>query len=115
MNDWRRLKLVLPAFGALVAVLGALQVWRPIAAERLLASAEMKETRGAFADAAKDVRRAMAIDEWQRLQPACFVHLGTLYQKMHSPDRPEILFSRAVVSQSRGLTQEALCYYGLAA
>jgi len=96
-------------------VLGALQLWRPIAAERLLASAEMKETRGAFADAAKDVRRAMAIDEWQRLQPACFVQLGTLYQKMQSPDRPEILFARAVVYQSRGLTEEALFYYGQAA
>jgi tetratricopeptide (TPR) repeat protein len=115
MNDWTRLKLVLPAFALLFAVLGALQSWRPIAAERLLASAEMKETRGAFAAAAKDVRRAMAIDEWQRLQPGCFVHLGTLYQKMHSPDRPEILFSRAVVFQSRGLTQEALFYYGQAA
>jgi tetratricopeptide (TPR) repeat protein len=95
--------------------LGALQLWRPIAAERLLASAEMKETRGAFADAATDVRRAMAVDEWQRLQPACFVHLGTLYQKMQSPDRPEILFARAVLCQSRGLTQEALFYYGQAA
>ena len=115
MNDWRRLKLVLPAFAVLVAVLGALQLWRPIAAERLLASAEMKETRGAFADAATDVRRAMAIDEWQRLQPACFVQLGTLYQKMQSPDRPEILFARAVVYQSRGLTEEALFYYGQAA
>ena len=115
MNDWGRLKLVLPAFAVLVAVLGALQLWRPIAAERLLASAEMKETRGAFADAATDVRRAMAVDEWQRLQPACFVHLGTLYQKMQSPDRPEILFARAVLYQSRGLTQEALFYYGQAA
>jgi tetratricopeptide (TPR) repeat protein len=75
----------------------------------------MKETRGAFADAAKDVRRAMAIDEWQRLQPACFVQLGTLYQKMDSPDCPEILFARAVVYQSRGLTEEALFYYGQAA
>jgi tetratricopeptide (TPR) repeat protein len=115
MNDGRRLKLVLPAFAVLVAVLGALQLWRPIAAERLLASAEMKETRGAFADAAKDVRRAMAIDEWQRLQPACFVQLGTLYQKMNSQDRPEVLFARAVVFQSRGLTEEALFYYGQAA
>ena len=115
MNDWTRLKLVLPAFAVLVAVLGALQVWRPIAAERLLASGEMKGTRGAFADAAKDVRRAMAIDELQRLQPACFVQLGTLYQKMQSPDRPEILFARAVVCQSRGLTEEALFYYGQAA
>jgi tetratricopeptide (TPR) repeat protein len=115
MNDWTRLKLVLPAFAVLFAVLGALQLWRPIAAERLLASAEMKETRGAFADAATDVRRAMAVDEWQRLQPACFVHLGTLYQKMQSPDRPEILFARAVLYQSRGLTQEALFYYGQAA
>src|SRR5206468_3259926 len=92
----------LPAFAVLFVVLGALQLWRPITAERLLACAEMKETRGAFADAAKDVRRAMAIDEWQRLQPACFVQLGTLYQKMQSPDRPEILFARAVVYQSRG-------------
>jgi len=115
MNDWTRLKLVLPAFAVLVAVLGALQLWRPIAAERLLASAEMKETRGAFADAAKDVRHAMAIDEWQRLQPARLVQLGTLYQKMHSPDRPEILFARAVVCQSRGLTEEALFYFGQAA
>ena len=32
-----------------------------------------------------------------------------------SPDRPEILFSRAVAFQSRGLTQEALFYYGQAA
>jgi tetratricopeptide (TPR) repeat protein len=115
MNDGRRLKLVLPAFAVLVAVLGALQLRRPIAAERLLASAEMKETRGAFEDAAKDVRRAMAIDEWQRLQPACFVHLGTLYQKMHSPDRPEIFFSRAVEFKSRGLIPEALFYYDRAA
>lgn len=115
MNDWTRLKLVLPAFAVLVAVLGGLQLWRPIAAERLLASAEMKETRGAFADAEKDVRRAMAIDEWQRLQPACFVHLGTLYQKMGSPNRPEAFFSRAMSLQSRGLTPEALFYYGQAA
>ena len=57
----------------------------------------------------------MAIDEWQRLQPACFVQLGTLYQKMRSPDRPEILFSRAVALQSRGLIPEALFYYGRAA
>src|SRR4029079_2176445 len=110
MNDWTRLKLVLPAFAILVAVLGGLQLWRAIAAERLLASAEMKETRGGFADAEKDVRRAMAIDEWQRLQPACCVQLGNLYQKMQSPDRPEILFARAALCQSRGLTEEALFY-----
>jgi tetratricopeptide (TPR) repeat protein len=115
MNDWTRLKLVLPAFALLFAGLGALQSWRPIAAERLLASAEMKETRGAFADATKDVRRAMAIDEWQRLQPACLVQLGTLYEKMGSPNRPEASFARAVSLQSRGLTPEALFYYGRAA
>jgi len=115
MNDWRRLKVALPVFGALIAVLGALQLWRPIAAERLLASAAKKETYGAFADAEKDVRRALAIDEWQRLQPACFIQLGNLYQKMLSPDRPEILFARALVYQSRGLDEEALFYYGQAA
>ena len=115
MNDWTRLKIVLPAFAVLVLLLGALQLWRPIAAERLLASAEIKETRGAFADAEKDVRRAMAIDEWQRLQPACFVQLGTLYQKMNLPDRPEVLFARALVFQSRGLTEEALFCYAQAA
>lgn len=115
MNDWTRLKLVLPAFAILVAGLAALQLWRPIAGERLLRSAEIKETRGAFADAAKDVRRAMAVDEWQRLQSACLVQLGTLYQKMGSPNRPEAFFSRAVSLQSRGLIPEALFYYGRAA
>ncbi|PYX92482.1 MAG: hypothetical protein DMG67_06725, partial [Acidobacteria bacterium] len=85
MKEWTRLKIVLLGFAILVVLLGALQLWRPIAAERLLASAEMKETRGAFPDAAKDVRRAMAIDEWQRLRPACFVQLGNLYQKMNLP------------------------------
>ena len=115
MKDWKRLRVVLPAFALVIAALAALQLWRPIAAQRLLASAEMKETRGAFADAEKDVRCAMAIDEWQRLQPACFVQLGNLYQKMQSPDRPEILFARAVLCQSRGLTEEALFHYGQAA
>jgi tetratricopeptide (TPR) repeat protein len=115
MKNWTRLKVVVPALAVLFAGLAGLQLWRPIAAERVIASAQTKETRGAFADAAKDMRQAMAIDEWQRLQPACFVRLGTLYQKMHSPDRPEILFSRAVEFQSRGLTQEALFYYGQAA
>ena len=115
MKEWTRLKIVLLGFAILVVLLGALQLWRPIAAERLLASAEMKETRGAFPDAAKDVRRAMAIDEWQRLRPASFVQLGNLYQKMNLPDRPEVLFARALVFQSRGLTEEALFYYGQAA
>jgi tetratricopeptide (TPR) repeat protein len=115
MNDRTRLKVVLPVFVILVAVLGVLQVWRPIAAERLLAAAEIKETRGAFADAVKDVRRAMAIDEWQQLQATCLVQLGTLYEKMGSPDRPEAFFSRAVSLQSRSLIPEALFYYGRAA
>src|SRR5204863_277533 len=34
---------------------------------------------------------------------------------VRSPARPEILFARAVVYQSRGLTEEALFYYGQAA
>ncbi len=115
MNDWTQLKLVLPALAVLVGVLAALQLWRPTAAERHLASAEIKEARGALADAARDVRQAMDIDEWQRLQPASFVRLGTLYQKMHLPDRPESLFARAVGFQSRGLIPQALFNYGRAA
>jgi len=49
------------------------------------------------------VRRAMAIDEWQRLRPASYVQLGTLYKKMGLADRPETFFSRAVDLQARGL------------
>jgi tetratricopeptide (TPR) repeat protein len=114
-KDWASLKSVLPAFAVLTVLIGALQLWRPIAAERYLASSQISETRGAFTDAEKDVRRAMAIDEWQRLQPACLVQLGTLYQKMGSPNRPETFFSRAVSLQSRGLIPEALFEYSRAA
>ena len=114
-KDWASLKSVLPAFAVLTVLIGALQLWRPIAAERYLASSQISETRGAFTDAEKDVRRAMAIDEWQRLQPACLVQLGTLYEKMGSPNRPETFFSRAVSLQSRGLIPEALFEYSRAA
>jgi tetratricopeptide (TPR) repeat protein len=114
-NDWARLRFVLPAFGVLAILVGALQLWRPIVAERYLASSQISETRGAFTDAEKDVRRAMAIDEWQRVRPTSFVQLGTLYQKMGSPERPETFFSRAVDLQVRGLIPEALFEYGRAA
>jgi tetratricopeptide (TPR) repeat protein len=106
---------VLLAFAVLVVLAGALQLWRPIVAERYLASSQISETRGAFTDAEKDVRRAMAIDEWQCLRPASFVQLGALYQKMGLANRPETFFSRAVDLQARGLVPEALFEYGRAA
>jgi len=49
------------------------------------------------------------------LRPACFVQLGNLYQKMNLPEGPEILFARALVFQSRGLTEEDLFCYAQAA
>ncbi len=115
MTDRTRLKVVLPAFAILVAILAGLQLWRPIAAERLLASAAIKETDGALEGAVKDVHQAMTIDQWLRLQSASFIRLGALYQKMHSPNRPEALFARGVALQSRGLVPEALFYYDRAA
>jgi len=114
-RDWARLRFVLPTFAVVALLLGALQLWRPIVAERYLASSQISETRGAFTDAEKDVRRAMAIDEWQRLRPASYVQLGTLYKKMGLADRPETFFSRAVDLQARGLVPEALFEYGRAA
>ena len=115
LNNWAKLKFVLPAFAILAALLGALQLWRPIIAERYLGSAQIAETRGAFADAERDVRHAMAIDEWQRLQPACFVQLGILYQKMGSWDHPEVFFARANALRSRDLIPDALFEYTRAA
>ena len=115
IKDWARLRFVLLAFAVLAVLAGALQLWRPIVAERYLASSQISETRGAFTDAEKDVRRAMAIDEWQCLRPASFVQLGALYKKMGLANRPEIFFSRAVDLQARGLIPEALFEYGRAA
>jgi hypothetical protein len=115
IKDWARLRFVLLAFAVLAVLVGVLQLWRPIVAERYLAYSQISETRGAFTDAEKDVRRAMAIDEWQRLGPASFVQLGTLYEKMGLADRPETFFSRAVDLQLRGLVPEALFEYGRAA
>jgi tetratricopeptide (TPR) repeat protein len=114
-KDFARLRFVLPAFAFFGLLLGALQVWRPIVAERYLASSRISETRGAFADAEKDVRRAMAIDEWQRVRPPSFVQLGILYKKMGLPDRPETFFSHAVDLEARGLVPEALFEYTRAA
>lgn len=114
VNDRAKLKFVLLVFAAVAGVLGLLQLWRPIVAERCLASAQVAEAHGAFVDAEKDVRRAMAIDQWQSLQPASFVKLGTLYEKMGLPDRPEVFFSRAVVLQTRGLIPQALFEYSRA-
>jgi tetratricopeptide (TPR) repeat protein len=115
IKDWARLRFVLLAFAVLAVLAGALQLWRPIVAERYLASSQISETRGAFTDAEKDVRRAMAIDEWQCLRPASFVQLGALYKKMGLANRPETFFSRAVDLQARGLVPEALFEYGRAA
>jgi hypothetical protein len=115
INDWARLRFVLLAFAILAVLAGALQVWRPIVAERYLASSQISEARGALTDAEKDVRRAMAIDEWQCVRPATFVQLGTLYKKMGLPNRPETFFSRAVDLQARDLVPEALFEYGRAA
>jgi hypothetical protein len=115
IKDWARLRFVLLAFAVLAVLAGALQLWRPIIAERYLASSQISEARGAFADAEKDVRRAMAIDEWQCLRPASFVQLGVLYKKMGLANRPETFFSRAVDLQARGLVPEALFEYGRAA
>jgi tetratricopeptide (TPR) repeat protein len=114
-DDWSRLRFVLPAVVALAVVVGAVQLWRPIVAERYLASSQISETRGAFADAEKDVRRAMSVDEWQRVRPTSFVQLGSLYEKMGLANRPEVFFSRAVDLQARGLIPEALFEYGRAA
>jgi len=114
-KDWAKLRVVLPAFAVVAVLVGALQLWQPILAERYLASAQISETRGAFTDAEKNVRRAMAIDEWQRLRPASYVQLGTLYKKMGLADRPENFFSRAVDLQARGLVPEALFEYDRAA
>lgn len=115
IKDWARLRVVLPTFAVLILLLAALQLWRPIVAERYLASSQISETRGAFRDAERDVRRAMAIDEWQGLRPPAFVQLGTLYKKMGLANRPETFFSRAVDLQARGLVPEALFEYGRAA
>lgn len=115
IKDWARLRFVLLAFAVLAVLGGALQLWRPIVAERYLASSQISETRGAFTDAEKDVRRAMAIDEWQCLRPASFVQLGELYKKTGLANRPETFFSHAVDLQARGLVPEALFEYGRAA
>ncbi|PYJ30552.1 MAG: hypothetical protein DME90_03135 [Verrucomicrobia bacterium] len=117
IKDWARLRFVLLAFAVLAVLAGALQLWRPIVAERYLASSQISETRGAFTDAEKDVRRAMAIDEWQCLRPASFVQLGALYKKMGLANRPEIFFSRAVASlyastlYKKGVTGDACRYW----
>ena len=72
MNDWTRTKLgatcVRQTLASLSAVLGErLQLWRPIAAERLLASAQAERKHAEHSRMLrKDVRRAMAIDEWLR-------------------------------------------------
>lgn len=115
MNDCARLKFVIPAFATLVVLLAVLQLWRPIAAEGYLASAQIAEAHGAFADAEKHLRRAMEVDEWQHLQPTVLVQLGTLYEKMGLHNRPELFLCRAVALQLRGLIPEALFQYSRAA
>jgi tetratricopeptide (TPR) repeat protein len=111
MNNWARLTFVVPILIAVFGLLGLLQVWRPIAAERSLAAAEVAEAHGAFSNAESELRHAMNIDAWHRLQPRAFVQLGQLYQKMGLHDRPEIHLARAEALQSRGLVQEALWEY----
>ena len=56
----------------------------------------------------------MTIDEWQRLQPACFVRLGTCTRKWTRRIGLNLLFPRRVFPVAR-FDPEALFYYGRAA
>ncbi|MGB8342175.1 MAG: tetratricopeptide repeat protein [Chthoniobacterales bacterium] len=115
MENWRRLKIFLPVMIVVFALFGFLQIWRPIAAQRALAAAEIAAAHGDFVDAEKDVDHAMNLDAWYRLTQDAYVRLGQLYAAMGYHDRPEIYLAKAADLQARGLVPEALFAYTRAA
>lgn len=115
MNDWETLGLAVPALAVLFGLFGFLQLWRPLAAERALAAAQVAEAHGAFKEAEGDLQRAMQTDEWHRLDAQVLIRLGNLHKKMGLQNRPDVLLAEAAELNSRGLQPEALFQYSRAA
>jgi tetratricopeptide (TPR) repeat protein len=115
MKSWLWLRVFVPLALAAFVLLAFFQSWRPIAAQSTFASAEVATADGDYAQAEKQIHRAMSLDAWYRLTPEAYVALGQLYIAMGYHGRPEIYLANAADLQARGLIPEALFAYTRAA
>jgi tetratricopeptide (TPR) repeat protein len=95
-NFWVPLKSsFLLAVTILVLSVGV-QVWRPVYAEIQIAAGASAEAKGDLEAAIKHFRRAIAVDQWNRLQPSVYSRIGALYEVQGLHDKPEYHVYRAI-------------------
>jgi tetratricopeptide (TPR) repeat protein len=107
-NFWPVLKSnFLPAVAIFALVIGV-QIWRPVYAEVQIAAGSDAAGQGQIAAAINRFRKAIAADQWNRLQPSVYVRIGALYERLGQQDQPEYHIYRATQFSEIASMQQAL-------
>jgi tetratricopeptide (TPR) repeat protein len=107
-NFWPVLRSNFLFVVAVFALVTGLQIWRPVYAEVQIAAGSRAESQGRVAGAIAHFRRAIAVDEWNRLQPSVYVKIGALYEQLRQVNQPEYHIYRAIQFSEVASMQQAL-------
>jgi tetratricopeptide (TPR) repeat protein len=73
----------------------AIQVWAPLRGEQQIARGVAAANHGAFSEAVKHFRRAIAEDKWNQLRPDVYQAIGAVFEVTGQRDQPEYHLYRA--------------------
>jgi tetratricopeptide (TPR) repeat protein len=94
-RDWRELRVMAWLCPIAVVLAVGIQIWRPILAERAVATGVSAANRGQSGSALAHFREALALDQWNRLRPDLYERIGWIFQGTGQKDRPEYHLYRA--------------------